>query len=100
MSNFDIRKAWLKLIEATNNPMASFNIEGAYKFTQAVGEMLASKADIHKVQVYTEALMSFWPDEDELDRVCYEPEFVMALCGMLCESLVSYVRKVSGDPSI
>ena len=99
---FDIRKATAALIQATEDPTAPIKINQLHSAASSVGRMLAHKADKHTTQIYSESLTSAWAwDKDaKLEEVCYEPEFVIALCSMLCESLVGYTRKVSGDHSL
>lgn len=87
---FDFRRAFVKLIERTGDPVAPIKLQEAHRYANAVGKMLARQSKQANVTVYTEALLSFWPDEDELTPICGKPEFICALASMLCTSLERY----------
>jgi hypothetical protein len=98
MPPFDIKKAWAALIERTEHPLAPIIVQEAYTNTDRLGRMLGSSpnTDKNKARAYMEKLLSNWTDE-ELNRICSEPEFVAALASMLCDSIKSYTRETTLD---
>lgn len=100
MKEFNRGKAWVAMIKSTEDPNAPQIVERAYGAAQGLGRLLAGpKVDEAKVHEYTDRLMKDWSGP-EMNKVCSEPEFLMALCGMLAEGLVTYTRKLAGDPSL
>lgn len=95
---FDIKKAFARLIETTEDPLAPIRMQKAYGAIADLGQMMAGQCDAVKVSKYVDYMTQEW--SNEINKVCHEPEFIMALCGMLSESLVTYARKVAGDPTI
>jgi len=93
----DIKKAWVHLIEHSGNPLMPFILQEAYGKVDKLGQAMAARASKAKVSEYWEMLTSAWEDDDELEEISGDPEFIIALAGMLCESLRGYVRKVSND---
>lgn len=92
----DIKKAWAKLIEQSENPLMPLILQEAYGKVDKLGQAMAAKASRAKVSEYWEKLTSAWPEEDdELEEISGDPEFIIALAGMLCESLREYVRKAN-----
>lgn len=94
---FDIKRAWARLMELHENPLMPIIMQEAYGAVDKLGQAMARKADKAKVHEYWTKLTSAWPedyDSDELETVSAEPEFIIALAGMLCESLRGYVREV------
>jgi len=92
----DIRKAVAKLIETTEDPTAPIKLNQLYGAADKVGRMLAVKASKDKVDTIKGLMLKQW-NEDNIDDVAYSPEFIIALCAMLCQSLVGYTNKLTGD---
>ena len=90
---FNIKKAWANAIEKTGNPLAPVLLQEAFGRVEQIGTMLAPICDQQKVEVYSQRLMGSWTDE-ELNAITAEPEFIMALAGMLSESLIRFGSKL------
>lgn len=82
----DIKRAWIRLIEKYADPFAPVKLQEAFGSLERLGTMLAPGCDQTKVQGYSDRLMGSWT-EKELNSVSRDPEFIMALAGMLSTSL-------------
>ncbi len=94
---FDIKRAWTRLMELHENPLMPIILQEAYGKLDKLGQAMASRGDRRRVSEYWDKLTQAWPEDgetDEFEEVSSDPDFIIALAGMLCESLRSYVRKV------
>ena len=91
-----IKRAWPKLIEETGNPMAPIILQEAYNANKRLGQMLASTANKQLVTDYSNLFLQ-WMQDAESEEQAARPEFVIALAGMLVESIVAYTTKTVGD---
>jgi len=89
MSEFDFKKAFVRLIERTKDPIAAIKLQEAYKYANLVGKMLAYTTNIEAVTAYRDVLLSGW-DDDEINKVCAKPEFLIAVAGIFAQALVEY----------
>lgn len=86
-----INHKFVAVIEATENPMAPIILQEAYSGVSKTGKLFASISNKEMVATITERLLKDFPDK-EIDKLCSTPEFIMSLCGLLSQSLLSYGR--------
>ncbi len=86
-----------RVIAKTNDPFMAMRVQDAYTKNEALGKAMADHV-VNKasVQAITDRLLKDFPDA-ELDKLCEQPEFVVALCGMLNQSILAYVRRLIHD---
>jgi hypothetical protein len=89
------KRATIRLTELTGNPLASIICQNAYGEANRLGRTLAAISDQQLVGEYSIKLMSAWPD-NEIEAVCDKPEFIMALCSLLCQSITAYIVRITG----
>lgn len=89
MPKFDRAKAEISLVETTGDPLAPVKIQEAHKYAAAVGKMLVPVSNKEQVAAIQQRLLSDFEDA-ELNDLCKTPAFIMALCSMLTNALVSY----------
>jgi hypothetical protein len=92
-SEFDFKRAFVKLIERTEDPIGPIKLQECHRWVEAVGKMLARPELKEEATIYTKALTSYWPDDDELNKICGSPGFIVALCLLLSQSLVEYAKE-------
>jgi hypothetical protein len=95
--SFDIKRATMALIHKHENPLAPITISNAYGALEALGKLMADVSEPETVKAYNECLLSAWDEEGQLEEVCCKPEFVMALCAILSQSLIAYVNKEASN---
>jgi len=93
---FDIKRAFVKAIEKTGNPLAPVILQEAYGRVEALGQMFAECSDRDKVEAFADRLTAAFAEED-LDKHDGDPEFIMALAGLLSTSLVRYGSRLGGE---
>lgn len=91
---FDIKRAFVRLIETTGDPTAPIKLQEAAARVESVGRMMVSLTTKEQLAAIQLRLMSDFEDA-ELDELCKTPAFVMALCSMLNEALISFTIAVS-----
>jgi hypothetical protein len=82
-----INEQWAKLIEQTGNPTAPLIVQEASSAVDRLGRLMAGMSSPEVVNRYCDQLCTAWDDLDDIEQVCYKPDFVMALAAMLIESL-------------
>jgi hypothetical protein len=92
-SEFDFKRAFVKLIERTEDPMAPIKLQEAHKYVDLAAKMLVNTVDKDEVRTYKDALLSFWPDEGELEAICGKPAFIIAVSAILVQSLIEYAKE-------
>jgi hypothetical protein len=90
---FDFKRAFATLVQRTEDPLGPIKLQEAYRWADRVGKMLAHTTKLSEVITYRDALLSFWPDNDELNKICGSPAFVMAVAGIFSQALVNYARE-------
>jgi len=89
-----VKRAWPKLIEATDHPLAPIILQDAHNSVSRLGPLMASQTDFETVQKLIESLLAHFTEAD-LEEVCHTPAFVMALSGMLQSAIEAYVSNVA-----
>lgn len=89
----EMKKSFIALIKATDNPMAPIIMDSAYADIMKLGAMLSAAADEDTTQKYANQLLNDFPKE--MDHIASDPSFVCALCSLLANAMVAYTRKVS-----
>jgi len=89
-----IKRAWPKLIVATEDPLAPIRLNDTYTQVNRLGKMLSNQTTAIDSEKIAEKFLSSW-SYAELEQLSNEPEFIVALCSLLCESIRGYVIKVT-----
>lgn len=95
-----VKRAFIASIESTEDPLAPIKLEKAYLAVTSLGAMFAQKKYQASADEYTKRLLKDFPDDDELDKVCTEPGFLIALSGLFVAALGKYVSRLAnrGEP--
>jgi len=80
------------IIKRTQDPLAAVKIERCASAIETLGALLSGITNKQAVNACSKALMDLWTDE-ELDLLSGKPEFVVALCAMLTESLARLINQ-------
>jgi hypothetical protein len=87
----NIKRAFIQLIERFDSPLAPIQVQSTYAAIQSLGPTLAGNANEAETQALAERLMKDFSDE-EMERISGSPELVLALMGVLQQSLVDLTR--------
>lgn len=90
----DTKTFFSSTIERIQNPLAPLIFQDAYSVLDRLAKMLSSHADEETVNGHVDAfLKGFGLSDEELNKLSCDPNFAMALCGLLTQSLVGIVSK-------
>lgn len=92
-----IKAAFPALIEATNDSLAPVKLQSAHGAVNSVSRMLAKMPGASEEQAneIMNKLASNWT-EQEIEVISSEPNFIIALAGMLTVALENFVIKTTG----
>jgi hypothetical protein len=96
MSDFNFKRAFMTLIEQTGDPNAPIKLQELHKYADLVGKMFVPLGSLAAVEEHTKKLLSQYPKDDEMDKSAIDPNFIIALCGMITQSTIMYGRKAGG----
>lgn len=88
---FDIKKATIKLMEATENPLAAIIVQDAHSRATALARILVPLAKKEDVDSFCEELLTMFPKDD---AYASDPAFIIALCSLLASAITEYVLKL------
>jgi hypothetical protein len=92
-AKFDFKTAFSRLIERTHDPMAPIKLQEAHKYVDIVAKMLVHNTNRNEVRTYQDALLSYWTDDAELERICGSPAFLIAISSLYVQCLVEYAKE-------
>ena len=84
---FNVKTAIVRLIERTNNPFAPVILQETHNNANRLADMLRPEADQAKAEAYLERLLAHFEDDEEFSS---DPAFILCVCGMLMEAIVTY----------
>lgn len=85
----DIKRKFIAAIEVTGDPMAPVALQEAYSSICRIAKIIAGSTNEGAVQNIATRLLQDFPN-NEINDLSSQPQFIVALCGLLAQALVSY----------
>lgn len=89
----NLKEALTSTIQATENPLAPFILQDVHNDLARLGKLLTPLGNLDRVNEIADMLLSKW-DEEAQNKISSDPNFLIALAGMLSEAVVSFTRSV------
>lgn len=90
-----MKDIFIGLIEKTNDPTAPVIINKVFENCERLAKMLVPFGNNAEVQKMTDKLLQAFSKTD--DSFAHDPNFIIALCALLVQSIIEYARSVAND---